>query len=305
MRDPEYDRFGPWAIEISEVDPPPPLFLPYLTRADSPLISIKIPRNIERRNAQPGMNLYDYLITLYENDLVILERVDDAVKLHTFYYRDIQYLRIGEHLLRGRLLLVMTEISFDLPYNTVSSAVMKRLFDQIRKRCNVRAWQGVLTEDSEIAQYDLSYFFSRLLVDQKVLHPEIYALASQREEDVGFYETTALRKLLFGVIGRKLLESLHLSDGRELKIISRGRTYKHRGQNIYGSDTCTIPISNLTGVTWEPVAQNSAVTNLILQTAGGPVSFTFTSDNPSIPAYARILTEMMSPQEEPTITEPT
>ena len=55
MRDPEYDRFGPWIIEISEADPPPPLFRPYLTREETVLLSIKIPRKIDRRDAPPAL----------------------------------------------------------------------------------------------------------------------------------------------------------------------------------------------------------------------------------------------------------
>ncbi len=40
MGNPEYDRFGPWIIEISALDPPPPLFQPYLTRQETPLLDI-------------------------------------------------------------------------------------------------------------------------------------------------------------------------------------------------------------------------------------------------------------------------
>jgi len=57
----EYNRFGPWVIEISEEDPPSPFFIPYLSRTEPALLSIKIPRKIDRRSAQAGMNLYDYL----------------------------------------------------------------------------------------------------------------------------------------------------------------------------------------------------------------------------------------------------
>ncbi|RKX93863.1 MAG: hypothetical protein DRP59_01775 [Spirochaetes bacterium] len=59
----EYDRFGPCIVEISEEDPFPPLFLPYLKGDESSLFSIKIPRREERRNLEPGMNLYDYVLS--------------------------------------------------------------------------------------------------------------------------------------------------------------------------------------------------------------------------------------------------
>ena len=40
QRDPEYDRFGPWVIEIGDEDPPPPLFVPHLTRSEAPLLGL-------------------------------------------------------------------------------------------------------------------------------------------------------------------------------------------------------------------------------------------------------------------------
>ncbi len=160
MRDPEYDRFGPWIIEISETDPAPPLFLPYLTRGDTALLSIKIPRKIERRVANPGMNLYDYMVTLYEEDLVILQRIGDDVRPHTFFYRDVQYLCQGESLLKGSLRLAMTESVFDLPHNTVSAGIIGRLVDLIRERYCGEADHPAPIDEPDVQEADLTYFFS-------------------------------------------------------------------------------------------------------------------------------------------------
>ena len=64
MRDPEYDRFGPWIYEISEEDPVPPLFIDHIPTDKIPLMSIKIPRKIDRSEARPGWNLYDYVMNM-------------------------------------------------------------------------------------------------------------------------------------------------------------------------------------------------------------------------------------------------
>jgi hypothetical protein len=85
------------------------------------------------------------------------------------------------------------------------------------------------------------------------------------------------------------LESIHWSDGRELKIIDRGKIYRYKGQTVYGIDTYTIPISNIAGVAWESDPKNAAVLNLILKVGGSHVSFAFIRDNPSIRSYARFL----------------
>jgi len=298
-RDPEYDRFGPWVIEISEVDPPPPLFLPYLTRTEEPLLSIKIPRKIDRRDAQAGMNLYDYLITLYEEDLVILERVGDAVQARTFYYGDIQYLRLNENLLKGILNLCTIDMDYALRFNTVSSAIMQQLVDLIRQRYTGPVGPALIEENARFQEEALSFYFTRLLADEHKHNPAFQVLAAQAETAVGAYETAAYRKILLGIISKRLLESLHLSDGRELKIINRGRTYKYRGQNVYATERCYIPLDNISAVNWQKDPQNAAIINLSLETGGGHIFYAFLKDNPGLPAYERFLSAVMSRPPEP------
>ena len=60
----EYNAFGPWAYEISDKYPLPRLFAPYFAADDNAVLKINIPRETERRNASPGMDLYDYVVAL-------------------------------------------------------------------------------------------------------------------------------------------------------------------------------------------------------------------------------------------------
>lgn len=114
-------------------------------------------------------------------------------------------------------------------------------------------------------------------------------MASQTETPVGGYESGRLRRFLWGVLDKRLLESLHLSDGRELKIINRGKTFKYRGQAIYGMNAFYLPLDKIVDVAWEPDAKNTAVTYLTLTVAGGQISFAFIQANASIAGYARFL----------------
>ena len=299
-RDPEYDRFGPWILEISDEDPPPPLFLPYLTRTDRALLNIKIPRKIERRLASPGMNLYDYMVSLYEEDLLILQRVQNDVRSRTFFYRDVQYMNLSENLLRGNLHLGIPGSSYDLPFNTVSGEIMGRLVDLIRERYAPRDAHTALNEAFDIQEGELSYYFDGLLTRKKEKNPNNQVLASQSDATVGSSETSTIRRMVFGIISKLLLESLHLSDGRELEIISRSQKYKYSWQTVYGKDTCYMPLSNISAVSWEEDAQNTAVLNLNLKTSGGTVSYAFVRDNPSIRPYAHFLSSLTGSATETT-----
>ena len=290
MRDPEYDRFGPWAIEISEEDPPPPLFVPYLTRDEEPLLSVKIPRNIERRNAHPGMNLYDYLVLLYEDDLVILQRVDADVRQDRVVYRDIQFIRYGENLLKGTLHLSTAVSAYDLPFNTTSKDIMRRLVVLIRER-NIPEGAVIQPRTAhDVPTGELSYFFTRLLATEEEHAPDLRLLAAQPDTSIGSAEKGILRKLLLGAISKTLMESFHVSEGRELRVTTRSRTFKYRWQTEYGAEYTFMPLYNISSYSWRDDAQNTAVIYLDLQTKGETLSFAFVRDNPWIAGYDRFLT---------------
>ena len=193
-RDPEYDRFGPWVIEISDEDPPPPLFIPHLDRTESPLLAVKIPRKVARREAHPGMDLYDYLVSLYEDDMVVLERVERLVRARTIRYRDVRFLRMRNDLLRGSVHLGVEGQPYDLPYNTVSSEIMRRLVGVIRER-----YQGdpkpeplalVSAEPGE-----LSFYFERLLRDEQEGVSGMQPVAAQADTALGTLEEGLARRI--------------------------------------------------------------------------------------------------------------
>jgi hypothetical protein len=295
----EYDRFGPWAIETSADDPPPPLFQPYLTRPEPPLLSIKIPRPVERRDARPGMDLYDYLVCLYDDDLVVLQRAGQDVRSETCRYGDVQHLRVTRDLLRGNIHLGLPGRPFDLPYNTVSNDLMVRLVDLIRQRYGRQPGQAPPGTESDVPQGELSFYFERLIATEREQHPGIRLLAAQPTVPVGSIGMTAARRFLFRIAGGNLLESMHLADGRELKIIGRSQAYAYRWQPIYGSETSYIPIANLRGVAWHDDPKHAA-TNLVLRTGGGASVHVFARDNPSIESYAAFLSALPNVAPETT-----
>ena len=76
----EYDAFGPWIYEIDEEHPLPELFEPYVVR-EGAITLMKIPRQIERRNASPDMQLYDYVIGAYKNRVSIFKRIENSMQV--------------------------------------------------------------------------------------------------------------------------------------------------------------------------------------------------------------------------------
>ena len=69
----EYDAFGPWILKVATFDDVPPLFRA-AANLDGAKLALKIPRQIERRNANPRMNLYDQLLIVRDHGMDVLTR---------------------------------------------------------------------------------------------------------------------------------------------------------------------------------------------------------------------------------------
>jgi hypothetical protein len=291
QRDPEYDRFGPWVIEISEEDPPPPLFLPHLTRPERPLLSIKIPRKVSRREAHPGMDLYDYVVSLYEEDMVVLERVDRQVAEQVIRYHELQYVSLRDELLRGTVHLGSAEGHHELPYNTVSGDIMRRLVGLVRSRY-LPTDEPLTVEIEPIESSELSFYFERLLRDERASGSGMQPVTTQADTQLGALEASSWRRLLFGIVDKRLLESLHLSDGLELHVIDRGQAFAYRWQSTYGRRETWIPLSRITESDWDwgPDKTDAAPVTLTVGTRAGELRWVFTPNNATLGSYRRFLT---------------
>ena len=91
---------------------------------------------------------------------------------------------------------------------------------------------------------------------------------------------------------KRLLESLHLSDGQELHVIDRGHTYAYRWQSIYGRRETWIPLSSVTKSDWDwgPDKAEAAPVTLTVGTPAGDLRWVFTPNNATLGSYRRFLT---------------
>jgi hypothetical protein len=284
----EYDRFGPWAIEITEQDPPPQLFVPHLTRPEAPLLSVKFPRHVERRSTRPGLDLYDYVVCLYDEELVVHQRKGIGVLSTTCRLRDVQHLRVTHCLLRGSIHLGLPGRPVDLPYNTVSDSLMLRLVDLIRQRYAREPGPRPTAPALEVPAGVLSFYFDRLLEAEGRSDPTMRLLAAQGTVPVAARSTGTLRRIAFRLADKRLLEAMHFSDGSELRILSRGASYAYRWESTYGLETTYIPVGNVRAVEWRADPANGATT-LVIRTRGGDSTFAFLGANASIETYAAYL----------------
>lgn len=289
----ELDHFGPWVLEVGASDPPPRLFLPYLARDGAPILAIKVPRRIDRRDARPGMDLYDYLICLYSDELEVMHREDRVgVRRWACAYRDIGYLSVTRTLLRGVLHLGTPAGSCDVPFNTTADRPIQHAIELIRERSRRPRSETSLPERAHAVGAPLSFGFERLLGDVRRERPTMRPIAIQGTVRLGDRGGKNGRRYLMRVTGRRLLESIHCTDGRELLILDRGRTYAYRWESIYGSVATYIPLASIRDIDRR---DEEEVTTSTIRTDGGIVSHAFSRTNPWIDAYLGFLSRSGTP----------
>ena len=131
----EYNAFGPWVYEIDDAHPLPPLFAPCFTDNDEAILKIKVPREIERRNAAPGMDLYDFVIALYEDRLRILERQGKEVTKHLITAEEFIGVRIYENLLKGGCTIFSSSGALSFPFSAVSRDLCRSYIQYVITSC--------------------------------------------------------------------------------------------------------------------------------------------------------------------------
>lgn len=130
----EYDRFGPWIIEIKEAGEVPPQFDREKDRILEAAKAYKIPVNVERRKLKPGMPMYDFVLALHDDYIDIMERHEGVVTVASINYSDIQILEKVNDLLNGHIFIYAGQREFSVPYNPVSDELIDEMMDFIRER---------------------------------------------------------------------------------------------------------------------------------------------------------------------------
>lgn len=146
----EYDRFGPWIDEVRRPDEVPRLYRDHVADPEAERLVLKVPRNITRRNANPDMDLYDHLIMVGEDRLVVLSRRPDGVSrqpdtaarsdcgkgydIVTVPYVDVVAVRNMLNLLDGRLTVASAAGTLvKVAYNGASGDVVSKLVAELRE----------------------------------------------------------------------------------------------------------------------------------------------------------------------------
>ncbi len=133
MNTSEYDAFGPWIYQVRSAEEVPRLFRGFELDLESTRLVLKVPREIERRNATPSMDLYDRLLIAGDDGLTVLTRVGSVYSESRIDYSSIVIIEDSVSLLDGRLTVFTSDgRRLVIPYNATSRSLVARLVDLLR-----------------------------------------------------------------------------------------------------------------------------------------------------------------------------
>ncbi|SFF87414.1 hypothetical protein SAMN05421541_12733 [Actinoplanes philippinensis] len=269
---PEFDRFGPWIDEVRTFDEMPRLYRRAGLDPSAYRLVLKVPRDIERRNAHPGMHLYDYLIAVDEETLTVLTRRDDGYDTHRVAHDRIAAIADSVRLLSG-LLTVHTVDGQRLTvrYNASANGPVRELMTLLRRWYLPAGVPG----DDEPYRVDpvLSRADTGLLTDY---HRMITQEPGMRVINVAERRVVTphspLGRLRDRVWPTVLHASIVVADDREIQIIHRRDWFTGAGDDLSLART-VLARSRITGIQVRAHDRYRDVQILTIQAGGTHLEF--------------------------------
>ena len=269
-------------VLISEKNPLPRLFAPYFTADDKAVIKIKIPREIERRNGKPGMDLYDYVVALYEDRILILKREDGTVLEKQIPLKEFKGVRIYQNLLKGGYTIFSARGSISFPFNSVSLDLFRKLTNLVLERVKSQVRDISSLPVTETAPE--SMLLINMLHDTEMKLPDIRVGAVQKSADVHRKGATQnmIERMLWGEMNP---EALHLYTDQYLIVFENGVFPNHVGMQDFGYTQTIIPLDRIDGIEVAHSEEYSLLEESRLTLGQDRIAYHFEIDNEEVSAF--------------------
>lgn len=285
----EYDAFGPWIYKITEKNPMPSLFQPYYKEDENCLMLIKIPRDIERRKAKPDMDLYDYVIGMYEDYGCILKRNEDKVEEIRFYYNEVESIENHRSLLLGKLSIHLKNNTLIIPYNAVSIEIIFELIKIIRDRYVSKTYE-INSEFSRYENVEIEDLYKNLIKDRES-HGDVFPIqVFQPAINLNDNNVKLGQKILGFIREKLLLATIHLLNDREVLIINRGKLINLGKKPVNSYNFIYMPIEKIDKIKFEECKEYNNIQTVFIETKVSKFMCYFDEKNEKlIKFYERII----------------
>ncbi len=245
----EYDGFGPWLSEVKSEADMPPRFLAFYREHKDAKFFFKVPRNADRRQLRPGMDLYEAVLAVHEHGIFIAKLDAGGVSTRQSNWDHIAAVGSYGDRLQGIWSAYLKDGSrASVTFNKVSSELMDQVTDFARGHL-VGPSRDITTTADPVEITDSDLFFGSALLEIRrrgrgpftPIHFEPQGKPCTGE-DGKKAETTGV---------------LLLDSPEELAIVNREQPSHRRGEAWHASNDIFIPYERLTHVSLIPAPNGS------------------------------------------------
>ncbi len=266
----EFDGFGPWVLQIRGYEDVPPLFRDGTYDPAASVLAMKFPRDIERRVAHPAMNLYDAMVDVRADGVVVHQRVGERAAVQRIPFADFRATRVYSRLLDGRYILFTRTDWLELRYSTASDKEIARLNATITDRM-VAAVQGeaavagtAVTVPHTPNPAGVDYWFTSLHEAYLAAHPNAQLVAAQRRVRVGGRSIGLWRRLTSVFLPTQLSNALVYREADRVTLLQRASSVSRQRGTDFSLVRTVIPLRAIQRVTMHVSAQSDEVTLAVI-----------------------------------------
>ena len=169
----EYDRFGPWIDEVTSEADMPRRFRPYYGEVRGARYLLKIPRDIDRERARPGMDLYTAVLAVHDDRVRLLRLTADGVRRSDASLDQVVAVGTEISLLLGRWRLFCSDgNTLELEFSSPAAAPLKEVTGYIRSRFEIESGRSWLAPQP-IPDYEAVFASTLIELERSTLAPVI------------------------------------------------------------------------------------------------------------------------------------
>lgn len=284
----EYDAFGPWIYEVNEKHPLPRLFVGHVEAHDYDIL-FKIPRDIDRRMANPDMPLYNLVIGCFEDKIYIYTRDDVDIRKQIVRITDICALKDIKNLLLGEYQIFTNYSVVIFKYNTVSNDIIEKFTDWIRSKYKGRAPQDEAPHISHHAVATIDIIYSNLYRKMRQNDDSLKIIGLQPKERLKYNKKSLFQRIYNTIMTSHIQSSLYLKNQIDVILLQRDNSFTRRGASDYSSAYTYIPYKHIDQVATNPSTLTDEVEQVVIKAGTHFFDAMFTVRNASMKGFVEYM----------------
>lgn len=262
----EYQHFGPWLLEIKSKDDIPQQYLNKQKLILESTYSFKVPINKDRRKVRQGTLLYNQVIALYPDKIVILSIKNNKIKTKEMLTNDIKYFIHGGELLINYIYCFSNNDVIKIKYNSASLNVSQSVVNIIRNSIISDSAEIRVSDNNDQSLYDLQLY--KYFCTKEINDKPLKIIGYQANHKLEKIDPKKLEFLVHKFMKTQVQDSLILSNGLELIIVDRGKDFLTFRDTNYAYRHTFIKLDKIKSVSLVPDSNYKDLQSLVIQLNG-------------------------------------